>query len=108
MYEQGRAVTKDRVEALKWYRMAADQGNAKAQMEIGVRYAKGWDVEQDYVEAYFWLSLAEKGLTGAPANFADAAAINLTPEQKAAVLKRVNEWKPIPARPPAPAKAETK
>jgi TPR repeat protein len=30
MYQKGRGVPKDEVEAVKWYRKAADQGEAKA------------------------------------------------------------------------------
>jgi hypothetical protein len=30
MYERGQGVAKDYAEALKWYRLAAEQGNANA------------------------------------------------------------------------------
>jgi TPR repeat protein len=36
---------------LKWYRLAAYQGNAAAQANLGYAYAKGWGVSLDYGEA---------------------------------------------------------
>ena len=35
MYDHGRGVPEDDAEALKWYRMAAEQGNAPAQFSWG-------------------------------------------------------------------------
>jgi hypothetical protein len=51
-------VPKDYGLAAKWYRKAAEQGKALAQNGLGRLYADGKGVPQDYVEAYFWLSLA--------------------------------------------------
>ena len=41
MYDEGQGVPQDYAEALKWYRLAAAQGFAKAQFLLGVMYAKG-------------------------------------------------------------------
>ncbi len=48
----------DYAEAARQYRMAADQDNAVAQLELGHMYYNGLGVPQDTVEAYKWLSLA--------------------------------------------------
>ena len=53
-YEMGRGVTKDDVEAVKWYRKAADQGNAPAQFYLGFMYAEGNGVAKDEAEAVKW------------------------------------------------------
>jgi TPR repeat protein len=46
-------------EASKWYRKAADGGNARAQNYLGFLYANGLGVQQDLKEAYIWsLSIA--------------------------------------------------
>ena len=45
---------KDYAEAARWYRKAADQGNADAQSDIGVLYQNGWGVARDYAEAMRW------------------------------------------------------
>ena len=39
---------------MKWYRKSADQGNAAAQCNLGVCYAKGQGVPQSYDEAIKW------------------------------------------------------
>jgi TPR repeat protein len=51
-------VAQDQVEAAKWYRKAAEQNDADAQLNLGVYYAEGVGVAQDQVEAYMWLVLA--------------------------------------------------
>ena len=38
MYEKGRGVAQDDVEAAKWYRLAANQGHAQTQFNLGVAY----------------------------------------------------------------------
>ena len=50
MYQTGKNVTQDYKEAVKWYRMAAEQGDAQAQNSLGVMYANGEGVIQDYKE----------------------------------------------------------
>ena len=39
---------------MSWYRKAAEQGNARAQSNLGVMYAKGRGVRQDYATAASW------------------------------------------------------
>jgi len=46
------------LQAVTWYRLAADQGYAPAEYELGSQYATGKGVTQNYVEAYVWFSLA--------------------------------------------------
>jgi TPR repeat protein len=63
-YNRGReyAEKQDYVEAVKWYRKAADQGHASAQSNLGWMYAKGQGVAQDHVEADTWYrKAAEQG-----------------------------------------------
>jgi len=43
---------------VRWYQMAAEQGNAIAQNNLGVMYDKGLGVPQDYVEAVRWYQMA--------------------------------------------------
>jgi hypothetical protein len=58
MYYEGKGVSQNYAEALKWYRKAAKQNDPKAQHNIGVIYALGLGVPQDNIRAYAWLSLA--------------------------------------------------
>lgn len=48
----------DYAEAAKWYRLAADQGDAQAQYNLGVMYDLGQGVPQDDAKAVKWYRLA--------------------------------------------------
>ena len=48
----------DYAEAARWYRKAAEQGNAIAQTNLGTMYFQGQGVPQDYAEAVRWCNLA--------------------------------------------------
>ena len=45
-------------EAERWFRLAAEQGEATAQVNLGLLYANGYGVAQSYVQAYRWWSRA--------------------------------------------------
>ena len=69
MYDKGQGVPQDYAEAVKWYRKAADQGNAPAQSNLGLMYDKGQGVPQDYAEAVKWFrKAAEQGDAPAQSN----------------------------------------
>ena len=51
-------LVEDDAEAVRWYRLAAEQGLARAQSNLGVMYANGEGVPEDAVYAYAWLSIA--------------------------------------------------
>ena len=51
-------VSVNEVDAVKWYRMAADQGNATAQYNVGVRHKNGRGIERNEVEAVKWYRMA--------------------------------------------------
>jgi len=54
MYENGKVVAKDNVEAVNWYRKAADQGAPVGQKNLGLMYENGRGVEKDLGEAVNW------------------------------------------------------
>ena len=65
-YRDGNGVSKDSVEAVKWFRKAADQGDAEAQNNLGDCYYDGEGVLKDPVEAVKWYKKsAEQGNDGA-------------------------------------------
>lgn len=57
-YANGDGVPHDFVEAVKWWRKAAEQNHVGAQYNLGLCYYQGAGVLQDYVEALKWLNLA--------------------------------------------------
>ncbi len=58
MYANGEGVPENDAEAVKWYRKAAEQGDASAQLNLGFMYYKGTGVPENDVKAYQWFSLA--------------------------------------------------
>ena len=58
MYAQGEGVPEDDSEAVKWYRLAAEQGDAAAQFNLGIKYDQGEGVPEDDSEAVKWYRLA--------------------------------------------------
>jgi hypothetical protein len=61
-YYNGKGVSENNVEAVKWYRKAVDQGLARAQFNLGVCYYLGDGVPEDVVEAVkLFRKAAEQG-----------------------------------------------
>jgi TPR repeat protein len=58
MYEHGRGAPQEDEEAVKWYRLAADQGDADAQFILGEMYMEGNGVSEDFEESMRWCRLA--------------------------------------------------
>jgi TPR repeat protein len=58
----GEGVLQDFVQAVAWYRKAANQGDADAQFNLGESYRNGQGVSQDYAQAAAWYrKAAEQG-----------------------------------------------
>jgi TPR repeat protein len=86
----------DYATAIRLWRFLAERGGAEyratAQNALGLMYAEGQGVSQDFVLAYMWFSL------GAARNLADAvenreiAASYLTTEQIAEAKRLAREW----------------
>ena len=69
MYFKGQGVQQDYAAAASWYGRAAEQGDAKAQYNLGVMSGEGRGVPQDFVAAVNWYKkAAEQGDAGAQFN----------------------------------------
>ena len=83
---------------------AADPENAAAQFNLGVKYATGQGVPQDYVQAHMWFNLAASRSTGEMREDAverrDQIANEMTPDQLAEAQRLAREWDA--AHPPEP------
>jgi len=90
MYEQGLGVSQDYKTAVKWYRLAAEQGNATAQTNLGVMYGMGKGVIQDDVYAHMWghLATSNGNENGAKVRALAARRITLSQLEKAQKLAR--------------------
>jgi len=51
-------VPQDRLEAQRWMRLAAEQGDSNTQTLLGMMYAHGEEFPQDFKEAGKWYRLA--------------------------------------------------
>lgn len=51
-------VSKDDVEATRWYKLSAMQGNSIAQRDLAYKYRKGVGVKKDMAEAVRWYKLS--------------------------------------------------
>ena len=60
MYSSGRGVPRNDVEAVKWFRKAAEQNNVQAQLTLGNMYSSGRGVPRNDAEAVKWLRKAAK------------------------------------------------
>jgi TPR repeat protein len=75
-------------EAVKWYRLAAAQGNAPAQGNLGHMYANGQGVPLDYAEALKWYRLAaEQGDASGQYNLGAMYGGDCVPRDYAEALK---------------------
>ena len=94
----GEGVPQAAAEAGRWYRLAAEQGVAEAQFNLGLMYANSEGVLQDDVAAHMWLNLAAAQSTGEArerhAAARDAVAERLTRENLSEAQRRAREWSP--------------
>ena len=58
MYQRGHGVARDYKEAVRWFRLAVQKGDADAQYELARSYTEGKGVTQDYVKAHMWFNIA--------------------------------------------------
>jgi len=102
-------VPEDAAEAVRWYRLAADQGFAAAQYNLGTMYVRGRGVPEDVVTAHMWVSLAASRSTSdvaldRAAQTLDLIAEELTASQRAEAQRLAREWAAAHPRdePPSP------
>ncbi len=94
MYEKGNGVPQNDTEAVKWFRLAADQKKAHAQSWLGYMYENGKGVSQDYVLALMWLNLAVAQGDADSAKRVEKLEKEMTPEQIAEAQRLAREWIP--------------
>ena len=80
-------------EAVGQWRSAADAGDRRAMLALGLLYVQGLGVLQDYVEAHKWLNLAASRGEAAALKERDAVAAKMTPEERAEAQKLARAWR---------------
>ena len=87
MYRNGKGVPQDYKTAVKWYRLAAEQGESSAQFTLAWKYAKGEGVPLDYARAHMWANFSDENYiepepgTDPGAFLRDDLAKKMTPSQ---------------------------
>ena len=91
----------DYAEALRWYRLGAEQGQFAAMRNLGLMYAEGRGVPQDDVQAHMWINLAASRLSAAAARrgirdgivkLRDGVENRMTPAQITEAQRLAREW----------------
>ena len=92
LYDYGRGVAQDYVEARKWYLKAAVQGDAGAHFGLGSLYFRGHGVAQDYTMAYVWFNISAAQGFAAAKKIRDAVAGELDTASLAEAQKLSREY----------------
>ncbi len=75
-------------------RKAAGKGHASSQYNLGVMYAKGQGVTQDFVQAHMWFNLAAAKGEETARKGLDLVAEEMTPAEIAEAQRLAREWRP--------------
>jgi TPR repeat protein len=94
-YETGHGVDQDTDEGRRWFLRSANQGDFDGMNHMAESYMG----EGNEPEIYFWYSLLARPPGSNFVEFRDSEAGRITADQKAAVDKRLEDWKPVPERP---------
>jgi TPR repeat protein len=97
LLRNGKGVAEDDAEAVKWYRLAADQGDADDQYNLGVMYDNGDGVPENDAEAARWFRLAADQGDALDRDQRDAVAEFMTQAQIAEAQRLSAQWRPKPA-----------
>lgn len=93
MYSKGLGVSQDYATAVQWYRLAAEQGNATAQLNLGVMYAEGRGVAHDHVLAHMWFNLATARGNEKAAKNMEMVANEMTGADFSKARRLAREWR---------------
>ena len=89
-------VPQDSAEAMRWYRLAAEQEYVIAQYNLGVMYFNDRGVTQGFVQAHMWSNLAASRMTGETrenaVNNREIVAGRTTADQIAEAQRLAREW----------------
>ena len=94
MTRAGEAVALDALQAAKWYRLAAEQGDSSAQLVLAKLYLNGEGLPENYIQVHKWSNLAASVGEDGAAKLRQLVAEIMTREQIAKAQRLAREWKP--------------
>ena len=77
---------------MKWYRKAAEQGNAFAQLNLGVMYHNAQGVARDYVQAHMWFNIGAANGNKKARKYRDDLDGRMTSADISKAEKLAREW----------------
>jgi TPR repeat protein len=83
---------KDYATAFKEWQPLAEEGDALAQYNLGVMYANGQGVPQDYIQASMWVNLAAAQGQEEAVKGREILTKEMTPAQIAEAQRLATEW----------------
>ncbi|MBT6401696.1 sel1 repeat family protein [candidate division WWE3 bacterium] len=93
-YSQGRGVQQNYKEAVKWYRLSAEQENSNAQYSLGSMYYNGYGVLQDHVLSHMWLNISGSNGHSRAIELRNKLEKKMTPSQIEKAQEMARNWKP--------------
>jgi TPR repeat protein len=94
-YYVGVGTAEDTAKAAELFKKAAEAGNSKAQLCLGILYSKGEGVDQSETDAYKWLLIAAQSSDkygSAAIELAKHLAIDLSLDEQDFVRSEVTKW----------------
>ena len=92
MHDHGEAVTQNLVEAVKWYRLSAEQGYAEALYALGLAHYTGAGAPKDHIRALMWMELAASQGDENALQTRDLIAKKMTPDDISEARRLAREW----------------
>jgi hypothetical protein len=87
LYVDGKGVKENNEAAVKWFTLAAKQGYAQAQINLGFLYEYGNGIARDDIRAYMWYHLSDHNGNQRSAKNKEQIANRMTSTQIAKALK---------------------
>ena len=102
MLQDGTGLTQNFAEAARLYELAAWQGMAKAQNNLGILFAVGRGVDREPVVAHVWFALAETAGVEAAVRNRLRIVVEMSETQLTEAQRMATAWSPtaVPEPPP--------
>ena len=87
-------VPQDYKEAVKWWKLSAEQGTANSQFNLSAMYNNGQGVPQDYALAHMWWSICSSNESKDCVKNRNIVEKKISPSQIEKAQEMARNWKP--------------
>ncbi|MFN9027415.1 MAG: tetratricopeptide repeat protein, partial [Akkermansiaceae bacterium] len=88
----GQGVAKNEAEAVKWYRLAAEQGHADALLNLALCHLNGQGTVKNDMLAYTWFKICDSYKDYDLESILTVLEKRMSPEQIAQAQRLISEW----------------